>query len=420
MNFVGTQFTGDADFYGARFMGNGNFNETQFKNEADFRSARFFGNANFISAQFEDDASFHGASFSCRAAFSRARVVRELDFGGCTLRNQLLFEGTEIAETAMVLLWDVQFALGVSDITGSIDDKYKSFGGHVAEPAGEVVFCDIPRGIGRVSFLHTHIYLDRPHIRFANVKWEGDPRRFVFDARFVFCKNASEWQSKTGLTKDEMEFLPRLFHTERQGCPGETEGQKVKRRAQELADCVPLVKQDVERIAREIRVSYERYGHYGDAGNYYIAEMDFRRIRTPRFKVRYVELANERRCLVRIWRTINGLLSSLSYRTALDFYRLCSIYGESPGRAVTSLLAALIGFGFVFVMSGFSFMGRTVHRELSWPPAWSQTGATISDVWLAFRMALANLMPGNLRGDVLGLENSLRRPQRLVRLSRSS
>jgi len=54
------------------------------------------------------------------------------------------------------------------------------------------------------------------------------------------------------------------------------------------------------------------------------------------------------------------------------------------------------------VIAGFKFMGSTVNRDLRLDV--SQPGATLSDIWLAVRMALANLMPGNLRGDVLGLE----------------
>jgi hypothetical protein len=143
-----------------------------------------------------------------------------------------------------------------------------------------------------------------------------------------------------------------------------------------LADCEPLVKQDVERIAREIRQSYEKYGNYSDAGDYYIAEMAYRERTTP-------------------W-------SKPFLKVGLYLYGLLSRYGESAGRALFSVLTGLLLFSYAFVIAGFKFMGTTVNRDLRF--VWAERWATLGDIWLAVRLALANLMPGNLRGDVLGLE----------------
>ena len=58
-------------------------------------------------------------------------------------------------------------------------------------------------------------------------------------------------------------------------------------------------------------------------------------------------------------------------------------------------------FSGVFMIAGFKLADRTHDRDL-WPPVQSQLGATLSDYWLAIQLSLANLMPGNLRGNELG------------------
>lgn len=75
------------------------------------------------------------------------------------------------------------------------------------------------------------------------------------------------------------------------------------------------MKQDVERIAREIRRSTEKYGSYSDAGDFYIAEMEYRRSNSKKKQVR-----------------------SILFYLALSLYKLFSNYGESPSRALVSIL----------------------------------------------------------------------------------
>lgn len=94
------------------------------------------------------------------------------------------FEGTVIEKDAKVLLWDIDFVYGTSDIY--FDKEYQR--GKIVEPAGQIVFRDILKGMNRISFLHTDIFTDRLCVRFLNVNWERNPGEFIFDARFAFIK----------------------------------------------------------------------------------------------------------------------------------------------------------------------------------------------------------------------------------------
>ncbi len=382
-DFASATFNGEARFQSATFSGEANFFDATFNDRAVFIDATFSGETLYFEATFNVEASFHSARFNGKAYFSyatfngpvylsEAAVNALLDFKHARLCNHMLFEGTSLGDGARVLLWDIDFVHGTSDVT--MEKGHEK--GKIVEPAGQIVFRDISAGMSRVSFLHTDILTDRLLVRFSNVKWKTDPKQFILDARFAFCRNEAVWSEATGLPDDTITTLRWLFHSGWEHPSEETKEQREQRVARELAECVPLVKQDVERIAREIRLSHERCGNYPDAGDYYIAEMAYRERTTP-------------------W-------SKPLLKVGLCFYGLLSRYGESPGRAVTSLFVALALSAYTFVISGFEFMGRTVNRDMRYDR--SQFGPTMSDLWLAFRMALANLMPGNLRADVLGLK----------------
>jgi hypothetical protein len=153
------------------------------------------------------------------------------------------------------------------------------------------------------------------------VKWETDPREFLFDAKFAL-ERFEQWQEKTGLSKTTTDAIPILYNT-----------------ADELAKLPDLVRQDVERIAREIRKFYETYGNYSDAGNYHIAEMDYRRVQAgwPKWFSRLI----------------------------LEGYRCLSLYGESPGRALIGLLILWLLFALFYPLLGLSYGSATSLSFLS-------------------------------------------------------
>ncbi len=388
-DFSGTQFSGTAHFSAARFSRNTCFTRAQFSGKVSFLRARFSGYVDYTSAQFSGNADFTYVEFSRDAEFSealwaqnadfsrtkflgpayfsRAKVDGLLEFYHATLRNRLMFEGTRFGDKARVLLWGLNFAHGTSDIR--MQEGHKK--GELVEPAGQVVFRDISEGIDKVSFLHTEIFTDRLLVRFRNVTWEKDPKKFIFDARFVFHP-VSEWTEGTGLPKGILDRLPILFNTRREPPKDETETQETERKQQELAKCEPLVELDVECIAREIRRSHEEYGSYPDAGDYYIAEMDYRRTQTPRFSF---------------------------HRLALLLYKHISNYGESPGRALMSLLFVHLASTLGYLLTGFDQGKHTVKPLFA--SGWPYMGAPLMDFCRSLLCSAFNLVPGYFRGQPL-------------------
>jgi hypothetical protein len=251
--------------------------------------------------------------------------------------------------------------------------------------AGEVVFSDIAKGMNRVSFLHTHIYHERPLVWFFNVQWlTGKADQYLFDAKLVYNQER-DWPQLTPPHREKQ--LLRLFSLPDNPQEGEL---------------VRLVRLDVERTSREIRRYYEDFGNYPDAGNYYIAEMDYRRVRTPWWPKNPAELLNEPRRLARVWRRFRDVLSSAVHRLALELYRFFSVYGEAPGRALFCLVGVQVAFAVAYMFTGFKVTLNdgspwTVCYRLASDPA--NTARFLQDIPRAILFALVNLVPGYFRGQ---------------------
>ncbi len=376
--FEGATFSKTADFHGSAFRQKADFRDTLFKGPADFSEAEFARRANFSMAafsrkaefrraQFADDVNLHRAQISGPFCLSGVRFHKLVDLSYVTLRNRLLFEGTDIGSESLVLLWHVNFEHGISDV--HMEEGHRT--GQIEAPRGQVVFQDIGHGINRISLLHTDVYSEHLHVRFSNVVWNTNPKRFIFDARFVF-NLVSDWMAETGLSKNILDQLPGLFNARREVPESETETQRAERKKRESSECERLVKQDVERIAREIRRSYEDYGNYPDAGDYYIAEMDYRRERTPRYSFR---------------------------RLALWLYKQISNYGESPGRALMSLLFVHLASTMGYLLTGF-YQGKHPVKPL-FASGWPYIGTPLMDFCRSLLCSVFNLVPGYFRGQSL-------------------
>jgi|GEM_PF-1231927 len=310
--FREAQFQDNPDFMRARFQDDADFRDVQFQRAANFSAARFQGAAYFSGARFQDAANFSAALFLAPAYFIRAKINNLMNFSSITLRNRLLFAGTDFGDNARILLWNIDFVYGTSDI--KMDNSHTK--GQIIEPAGQVVFQDIPKGMNQVSFFHTDILTDRLCVRFSNVKWERDAKKFIFDAKFAFIKpgnwNTKTLETETGLPEDVINKLPQIFFV---ATPGQKGGAD---KEENIKKCEPLIKEDVERIAREIRLSYEKYGNYPEAGDYYIAEMDYKREKTSKKPLR-----------------------PFLFWLALSLYKWVSNYGESPSLALGWILGLL-------------------------------------------------------------------------------
>ena len=345
-NFTRTHFQ-EVSFEHAEFRGRTHFVGTEFGGDVNFRTAEFASDVYFHAAVFENAAQFDEAHFDGPVYATRVTYRGTASFLRTRLRNRLLLEGATFAETARLLLWGLDFVHGTSVI--KVD---KQGSGTLSEPAGQVVFKDIAAGMDRVSFLHTEVYGSRAFVSFINVNWQRDPRRFLYDAQFV-VRQTSDWGQLAPAVA--INWLRNLFNRDD---------------AASIEDLKPLVLEDVERIVRQIRRSTEAFGSYSDAGDYYVVEMDYRRIRTP-------------------WS------SRFFTRLALETYGRVSRYGESPVRALGWLTGTIAVFALLYVFTGFRFQGTDVVRA----PALrlDAIAGTVADYLRAVLFALANLIPGYFR-----------------------
>jgi uncharacterized protein YjbI with pentapeptide repeats len=363
--FSHAQFTGSVNFLWAEFTGAAYFGRAQFTGSANFWQAEFMYAADFSEAQFTGSAHFSGAKFTSAVRFTRAEfgVKPEdkpvIDFTGCQLLNCLSFDGTQISDKALVLLWKLDFIHGRSDV--ELDPKTGK--GTILEPAGMVEFKDIFRGMDRISFLHTDVYSDRLHFRFFDVKWQADPGLFLHDAGLV--KGGVE--AAKGAFGGWFGALPEMFH---QPFEPEADSEEHSDWTRGLAE---LLRLDVERVAREIRRYYEDYGNYSDAGDYHIAEMEYRRAGARGFT----------------W-------------FVLTLYNWVSRYGEVPSRALWWLGGIVLIPALVYPFSGIVFQHCDLQLLMRFEPrSWCPTLLTFLK---AILFSVVGLVPGYFRvqGEMFG------------------
>ena len=106
--FVGTKFSGKADFRNARFKEDAQFERVQFKSEADFSGAKFIRYAIFSGVEFHKSADFKGAIFRkaifIGAQFSKMADFMEVQFFGVTnfphakFKREAVFKNTRFYE----------------------------------------------------------------------------------------------------------------------------------------------------------------------------------------------------------------------------------------------------------------------------------------------------------------------------------
>ena len=354
VDFSGAKFDAGAAFNGADFWRPCQWNESHFDGPASFfrctfgegATATFVGavapqGVDFTETTFTDDVDMSEAEMGGEVKFIETKLARLLRLHHIVIEGRLLFDALDLGARAGVLLWDARFS------------KTCRTGADAAQ--GDAVVQNMPNGVGRMSFLRTDIMTDRQYVRFVNVKWasRSTPRDFVLDAEFVY-RPISAWH-EAGLGQRER-TLARMYNQP----PGS--------RALET-----LVRQDAERVIREIRRSNEAYGCYSDAGDFHIVEMDYRRRRTP-------------------WR-------HFPFRLALELYRAVSMYGESPSAALRSLAVVWVAAGFGMMYAGFTFLGPAV--RYSWrpnlDPSWAVVHQNLLDFLRSLMYSFVSLIPGYFR-----------------------
>ncbi|MEO0050415.1 MAG: pentapeptide repeat-containing protein [candidate division WOR-3 bacterium] len=353
-NFIGAKFHRNAYFseaefqnaffYRAEFHQNADFSEAKCQN-ADFSEAVFHQNANFRGAKFHHNANFFGAEFHQDANFIEAEFHQNANFFGAKFHQDANFYEAEFHQDADFIGAEFQNAYFNR---AKFKDAY--FSG--------------------AKFYHNANFSGA---RFHNANFSR--AQFHQDADF-------SWTEFQNANFSEAEFQNTNFSFAHFKNPPSFRGAEFKEKVDFYEAKIPrLSKKDDERTARYIRLQAEKYGSYADAGDFYIIEMDFRRKRFRKDPKRWFQYI------------------------LMELYRLVSRYGESPGRGAISLVLALLFFSWIFVISGFNFMNQRVDRDL-FPPEISALGPTLKDIGLAFLFALANIIPGNIGGDVMGNELS--------------
>lgn len=131
--FIGTQFSGKAWFYRARFSENVNFNKAVFDGGARFIHTQFGGDVRFAGdalwlagAQFHGEVDFVAAQFNGTADFNGTRFDDDASFGGALFRKGAWFTWAQFKRKAWFS--DARFASG-ADFGGSGWDVPTQFNG---------------------------------------------------------------------------------------------------------------------------------------------------------------------------------------------------------------------------------------------------------------------------------------------------
>lgn len=312
------KFSKPATFWHAVFKGDADFNEITFENEADFFDAVFKGEADFQGADFKEGAAFWGVVFERTAHFSGTGIKGWTRFGQATFEGKAYFAGTAFENEAdfsgalfkgsayfrtatfegeaifihALFKGEADFREAVFEDTLLINplrhDK-KTFEGEAdfrwvkfSQPE-KVEFQKVD--LSQVRFLET----DLRGVHFTDVEWEkekGNNRNMVFD--------------EVSLPLDPSPLDPYTS--------------EVKKFDYAL----------IAQLYRRLRANYEENLRYGEAGDFYIGEMEMtRKAQTSIFK-----------------------------KLPLLFYKAISNYGESYYRPLCWIAAILLIFPLLFMFAG--------------------------------------------------------------------
>lgn len=291
--FGGAVFQREANFGGITVREWLHFDGTDFKGVVNFEDARIEGKLIFESGEigqttFRAQAFFDRAVFRGETTFKEVRVENRISFRDAVAASKLMFQDVQVTESGIL-----DFRYAVVREQGSVE-----FLGH--KDAQEM---------RRVRLLHT----DVTRIGFRNVTWWGpqedrviiDERILHRDLREVASSQAAPLQETpaSGPHRGEVGEDEIRIDLGREGTSYES----------------------VEALYRDLRYNYEKGLRYAEAGDFYIREMEMKRLgRVPGV----------------------GLSAWLARNfSVISLYRLLSLYGESYGRAGAWIFGSIVAFG---------------------------------------------------------------------------
>ncbi len=267
-DFTEAKFKYRADFSSAKFNGRADFTNAQFNDVADFNVAIFNDNADFMVAEFKNEAIFESAEFNKIALFTQAQFNNEAGFSYVQFNDEAIFRWTQFNGEAN--FFDSEFrgkVLFGSEFTPILNNKYP------------------------INFQYCKFY--KPQ-----------------DVRFQYFNLSNVSFLYTDVT--EVEFINEVWGKKK----GKIKGRIIVVDESRIMKDENITYDAVAQLYRRLRRNYEDNYRFAEAGDFFIGEMEMRRLDvTARFK-------NENIRKIELW--LNRNVFSL-----LGIYKFFSLYGES-------------------------------------------------------------------------------------------
>jgi len=308
-HFGDSTFNDDCYFRAAEFT-TGSFLRVAFHSDANFGAVRFQEWFDFGGTQWHSWVNFADALFEGQVRFGsegrlKTRFMGLASFDRAVFNGLTLFDEVEFDRLAVFMDSDVRARLSFQDVVvapqGAIDFRYVSSRG---DPRVEFLGHRKTLDMSRVRLLHT----DSTRIRFRNIRWWSDPRRrIVFDE--IVLGELQRTQPESLGRSPLLDSLAADLAGKPSNLDRVTAGTTFE---------------SVEGLYRELRRNYEDTLRYPEAGDFYVREMEMKRLgRAPGPGGR------------------NWLRRNLSL---LSFYSLLSRYGESYNRALIWIIGSVMLF----------------------------------------------------------------------------
>ncbi len=293
-NFSGATFSGKADFSWATLSGDADLSEATFRGDAHFSGATFRGNADFSVATFSGDANFGRATFSGDAHFSVATFSGNAYFWWATFSGNADFSGATFSGAAgffgATFRGDAYF--GRATFSGNADFSEVTFGGqlvfqrvNLSRPQ-TVHFWHVD--LSRASFLYT----DVREVKFLGATWPPAPDSPLWPLPLLHkLPWLDRWPRGRRTVYDHHLLLEEQAKRKKEESTGDAEPATVHHTYRAVAE-----------LFRQLRLNLEASRQEIEAGDFYIGQMDMRRL-DPDYE--------------------------LPYRALLWAYRAIAMYGES-------------------------------------------------------------------------------------------
>lgn len=288
--FDNAKFLIDAYFRNTIFGGNVSFRNTEFKGDANFSYAKFKGDANFNYSKFGNDVSFKLSIFDKNVYFDRAKFEKEarilntgsendVDFLEAIFKNKTSFVHTEF-------------------ITVNVDFSFAKFYGIAS--FDRVKFNKEAR-FSNVEFLDDLHFVQHPSFG-DNIIWFN---KVVFNRQKItrFRNISNVYFLETDISG--VEFIDVTW-------------EKNIRKITNVIQTGNATYEQVSGLYRMLRMNYEKRYRFTDAGDFFIIEMDIRRLN--------VDTKHEKLKNVILWQKRNISIISI--------YKFLSDYGENYWRPI--------------------------------------------------------------------------------------